>query len=456
MKEVNLMKRPRAKQEISASHTLFSHETLPKLRELRGDQVKLDALEELLQSHGDQLLENQRLVLGRTLGLEPGGPETLVLVARDLGVSKERIYAIFKGGLKRLRTLSSESKTPLETAPPQGTGYALNLYQGDSTERAVRLAHTSPKDLRHEAVQACQQRSGDRLWALTDAYLTLHGGKGAKVSERTRINYRRGVLDLLADWENESLIRPSRDAGVVWVRRLEEKPVRHPQTGEVKLEADGEIKTLSPATVQIKLAAARALYKALRWAGATQAAPFENVKVTKDPVSPWEKRGAYSPSEIERLLSAAEGPDEVMILLGAHAGLRIAEISALRWNDIDWQASELVVRKGKGGKTGRVALTRRLKTALAGLDRTAETNAFVLPYRAYRARERFKRICLHSGVTYEGKAVHGLRHGAGTRLHKQFNDLARVAQHLRQANLETARRYAKMNDREIHEGIEEW
>ena len=455
MKEFDLMKQPRVEQEAS---TLFSHEKLPNLRELRGDQVWLDALETLLQAYGDQLLENQRLVLKRTLGLETGGPETLAAVARDLGVSKERVYAIFQGGLKRLRKLSAEAKTEAQpkTATSQDTGRTLNLYQGGPTERAVRLARTSPEDLRREAVQACQQRSGDRLWTLTDAYLTLHGGKGAKVSERTRVNYRRGVLDLLADWENENLVRPSRDAGVVWVRRLEEKPVRHPQTGEVKLEADGKIKTLSPATVQIKLAAARALYKALRWVGATQAAPFENVKVTKDPVSPWEKRGAYSPGEIEQLLSVAEGPDEVMILLGAHAGLRIAEISALRWLDIDWQASELVVRKGKGGKTGRVALTKRLKTALAGLDRTAETNAFVLPYRAYRARERFKRVCLRSGVTYEGKAVHGLRHGAGTRLHKQFNDLARVAQHLRQANLETARRYAKMNDREIHEGIEEW
>ena len=243
---------------------------------------------------------------------------------------------------------------------------------------------------------------------------------------------------------------------MVWVRGLEQKPVVHQHTGEPKLDTDGSIKTLSPATVQVKLAAARTFYKALRWTGATQATPFADVKVAKDPVAPWEKRGAYSVEDVERLLEVAEDVDTVMILLGAHAGLRIAEISALRWNDIDWGGGELVVRKGKGGKTARVALTKRLRRALLELPRDADPNAPVLPYRAYRARERFQRVCLQAGVSYEGKAVHGLRHGAGTRVYKQFNDLARVAQHLRQANLETARRYAKMADREIHEGIEEW
>ena len=129
-----------------------------------------------------------------------------------------------------------------------------------------------------------------------DAYLTLHGSKGSRVSDRTRENYQRGLRDLLQGLGARELAAARRgDAGVVWVRQLEQRPVVQWQTGEPKRGAGGGLQTLSPATVQVKLAAARTLYKALRWAGATQAAPFENVKVAKDPVPPWEKRGAYNP-----------------------------------------------------------------------------------------------------------------------------------------------------------------
>ena len=442
---------------LQAFRALYKGGQLPKLSELRNEPERLETLGVLLEAFPESLLERQLEVLKRTLGLDGATPQSLTEVADALSVSKERVYAIVKQALKRLYKAAAEAGLEPEGADETlGNSADLQLYQGDPTERATRLARTSQEDLRREAVAACQNRDSNKLWALTDAYLTLHGGKGSKVSERTRENYRRGVLDLLSDWEHENFIRPSRDAGVVWVRGLEQKPVVHQHTGEPKLEPDGGVKTLSPATVQVKLAAARTFYKALRWAGATQATPFADVKVAKDPVAPWEKRGAYSVEDIEKLLEVAEDADEVLILLGAHAGLRIAEISALRWNDVDWGAGELIVRKGKGGKTGRVALTKRLKQALLSLPRDADPNSHVLPYRAYRARERFQRLCLQAGVTYDGRAVHGLRHGAGTRLYKQFNDLARVAQHLRQANLETARRYAKMADRKIHEGIEEW
>ena len=312
--------------------------------------------------------------------------------------------------------------------------------------------------MRRLAVGSAQARDAVALWELTDACLTLHGAKGAAVSDRTRDSYRRGISDLLQDWAGENLLRPGRDAGVVWVRRLETKVIHDAVTGEPKRDpVSGGPRVLSPATVQAKLAAARALYKALRWAGATNSNPFENVRAAKDPVPAWEKRGAYTPEEIEALLEVAEGPDQIVVLLGAHAGLRIAEMAALRWPDLDWRTKELVVRKGKGGKTARVAMTRRLRETLRYCPRdAADLNGFVLPFRAYRARERFQKLCLVAGVEYQGKEVHGLRHGAGTRTYMQFRDLGRVAQHLRQASVDTARRYAKMADKVIGEGIEEW
>ncbi len=453
---------PEQKDQLElALKSVYPDADTPTLSELRNHPARLASLKHLLQVLGDRLTERQQQVLVRTLGLQRTTAETLEQVSRDLGVTRERVRAIGKQALNNLKKAALaaglQKKTTLEQ-PSNAPGLNLALYQGNATDRAVRWASLPSDDLRRLAITAAQARDAEALWNLTDAYLTLHGAKGSAASERTRDSYRKGICDLLADWPGENLLRPARDAGVVWVRQLETKIVRNTLTGQPKRDAvSGGPRVLSPATVQAKLAAARSLYKALRWAGATTANPFENVRVAKDPVPAWEKRGAYTPEEVEALLGVAEGPDTVMVLLGAHAGLRIAEMSALKWPDIDWRSKELVVRQGKGGKTARVAMTKRLRETLRECPRdAADLNGFVLPYRAYRARERFQKLCLLSGVEYKGKEVHGLRHGAGTRTYVQFKDLGRVAQHLRQASVDTARRYAKMADKVVGEGIEDW
>jgi integrase len=60
--------------------------------------------------------------------------------------------------------------------------------------------------------------------------------------------------------------------------------------------------------------------------------------------------GFHDFCEYERLLAAAEkkGPDtEVMILLGGDAGLRLGEIVALEWTDIDLHARQLTVQRSE-------------------------------------------------------------------------------------------------------------
>jgi integrase/recombinase XerC len=74
---------------------------------------------------------------------------------------------------------------------------------------------------------------------------------------------------------------------VLWVRELEAK--------------------FKPATVRVKLAAARALYAALRWSGATTADPFSDAKPGKDLTPAWEKREAYSLHEVQWLTKVADG-----------------------------------------------------------------------------------------------------------------------------------------------------
>lgn len=126
-------------------------------------------------------------------------------------------------------------------------------------ERAQTFASMSEDDLKRFAAEACRDRKVAALWELTEAHLTLHGSSGARVSSHTLSTYRYGALELLRDWQDENLLRPSRNAGVLWVRELE---ARHAAVG----------------TVRSRLSGAKALYAALRWSGATSAAPFTDVR----------------------------------------------------------------------------------------------------------------------------------------------------------------------------------
>jgi integrase/recombinase XerC len=64
------------------------------------------------------------------------------------------------------------------------------------------------------------------------------------------------------------------------------------------------------------------------------------------------------------MLDEASLVDQVLVLLGARAGLRLAEALALTWSAIDTTAGELRVIAGKGGRDRAVPITADLAEAL--------------------------------------------------------------------------------------------
>jgi integrase/recombinase XerC len=303
---------------------------------------------------------------------------------------------------------------------------------GDLLSRTRDLATLTEEELRRFAAQAARDRDAEALWALTEAHLTLHGAAGANVSVHTLTAYRIGVRGLLEAWQGENLLRPRKNAGVLWVRELE-----------------GRFK---PATVGVKLAAAKALYAALRWSGATEISPFTDVKPARDKTPAWAKRDAYSYVELEWLLRCAEGTNLLIVLLGAHAGLRVSEMTALRWEHVDLLNAVLTVYEGKGKKTAWVALSQTLSEAL---EAAGQREGFVLPCRASQSvYERVESLCRRAKVRFKG--VHALRHSSGTRLHEETGDIVLVADHLRHSSLDTARGYAKSNNTRVRKAVGGW
>ena len=310
-------------------------------------------------------------------------------------------------------------------------------------QRTRDLAIMSEDELRRFASEAARDRDGAALWALTEAHLTLHGSSGSRVSAHTLSAYRHAIAELLKDWSGENLLRPSRNAGVLWVRELEGRtPVK------------GKNATMTSAPARVYLSAAKALYAALRWSGATDAAPFADVKVAVDKTSAWEKRDAYTQTEVLWLERVSEGATLLIILLGAHAGLRVSEMTALQWDDVNLSDGVMRVVAGKGGKTARVYLTKTLAEALEAVPLEQRTG-YVLPCRSRQAvYQRLEAACRQARIKFKG--VHALRHASGTRLREDTGDLALVADHLRHSSLDTARGYAKANNLQLKKALGEW
>jgi integrase len=309
-------------------------------------------------------------------------------------------------------------------------------YTGDTLSRSRHWTDLSEGELRRLTVAACRDQDEEILWSLTEAYFTTYGASGAKASRHTLRSYRQGLRVFLnhAGTRAVNLLHPARDLGPSFLRER---------------EAAGK----SPGTVKLELAAVRLLYRALRWAGATTDDPFSDARPARDATAPWDKRQPYSEGEFQTLLTAAIPETRALLLLGAHAGLRVSELLALVWSDLDFGARVVRVRSGKGGKARRAVMSETLAQALRVLGPGhAEQQLFSISDVA--ARKRLKVLCLKTGVPY--RAVHALRHYSGTKLYRISHDLEAVARHLGHSTLETTRIYAKWSDESLKNSVGQW
>ena len=225
----------------------------------------------------------------------------------------------------------------------------LERYHPEPELAKVELTRRLEDDeLRRVAVRAANERDAAALWTLARAYLEDSTDKGA-LSRLTFKSYRHGVRLFVEANVHENLLRPSRRLGSRYRAWLKETPFR--------IDEDGTRRFRSPSTVNKTLAAARVLYRALHWAGATDATPFASVKGVRDPVPAWEKVQPYPQEDLEGLREVVSDPaDRVALLLGAHAGLRASEAAGLEWRMVNLSTRRLQVTD-KGGYVDSVSLS---------------------------------------------------------------------------------------------------
>ncbi|NOY43101.1 MAG: site-specific integrase [Planctomycetes bacterium] len=113
----------------------------------------------------------------------------------------------------------------------------------------------------------------------------------------------------------------------------------------------------------------RNLFKFLLWSGKTNKNLAESIPRIAQP-QPANTPRYLPPEDVQRLINAARSDDDIgrrnyaMLLLMARLGLRSTEVVAIRLDDINWRAGEILVR-GKGKLHDRMPLPADVGESLA-------------------------------------------------------------------------------------------
>ena len=341
----------------------------------------------------------------------------------------------------------------------------LDVYRSALGDRTRGWLALHPDERRRRAVEACAQKDAGTLWSLTEAHLGLYGASGILVSPHTLSAYRTGVTQYVLYAQERAL------------------NVLHPSLDDAQAYALHLLERRKIATVRGKVAAAAALYKALRWAGATDVTPFSGVRVPKDHEHPLTKNPPYSPAVLRRVfgrvdeaLPLARGRERTrllsartLLLILAHTGLRIQEALDLAWADVHLDEDEpfITVRSGKGRKSRDVGLSDRLTTALRSYRalprRRSHAAAMVLPFRTRAAAANLLRpLFERDEVDASGRPVsdwrgcHAFRKATGTRLYEALGDFAAVAEVLGHADINVTRSYVRISGGRAGKVMRDW
>jgi len=303
-------------------------------------------------------------------------------------------------------------------------------YKSEDLVEQVERWASMARDVRmRRAAAASRDINREELFDLLTAWLRLYGRRGADTSENTISTYKRGA-EVFLKWCDLNGIKP---------HKVQENEARR-----FLAWLNGR----SPATRQTYMAGAKALLRALRWAGLPVADAFAGLRIV-DPVPPAEKARPYDDEELADMLEAATVRERALILLAADCGLRVGEIANLTWKDLDLRRRELRV-VGKGGKIATVAMTTRAVEALRALPRSRRGSVFGVSKR--RLEQIVNDCAKRAGVRPRGP--HALRHTCGTRLYARTRDLLAVRRHLRHSSTRTSEVYAHLNGNTYREAVD--
>ncbi len=213
--------------------------------------------------------------------------------------------------------------------------------------------------------------------------------------------------------------------------------------------------TQAPSTQTKALVLMHGIFQRARKVWALPGNPVADVE--KPPLTRSGDIEVFSPEEVWALVRAAlSAQDAAIFLTAAFTGLRMGELLALRWRDVDFAGSVIRVRASyyaghltapKSGKVRAVPMAPDVGSALAALGRREfwtddDDLAFVGEAGGYldgsALRRRYKDALVRASL--RPLRFHDLRHTFGTRMIAKA-DIRRVQEWMGHADIQTTMRY---------------
>lgn len=185
--------------------------------------------------------------------------------------------------------------------------------------------------------------------------------------------------------------------------------------------------------------------------------PLRKLKPPKVDVPPIE--GATA-AEIQALLTTCDKSfsgirDRAIILTLLDTGVRVSELLALNWSDIDLTGGTVIVRKGKGGKFRTVFAGRLARQALRqyARSRTDDNPAVFVTIHGERLtynglREILRRRARQAGLSGV-PSPHDFRRACALTLLRNGADVISVSRLLGHASLEVTKRYLAQTESDL-------
>jgi site-specific recombinase XerD len=164
----------------------------------------------------------------------------------------------------------------------------------------------------------------------------------------------------------------------------------------------------------------------------------------------------FSPNEVVRLIAAARGLKQRVLLMTAYsAGLRVSELVNLKIKDIDAERMMIRVERGKGGKDRYTILSKNLLTELRLYWKRYRPSIWLFPNRAKNgplstneAWHIYNQAKKRAGLK-KGRGIHTLRACFATHLLEAGVDLRTIQLLMGHSSLLATQRYLRLQQQTL-------
>lgn len=160
----------------------------------------------------------------------------------------------------------------------------------------------------------------------------------------------------------------------------------------------------------------------------------------------------FSDKEVSLFMDKAQAKDDMtmynFLFIFLNTGLRLTELRYLKWEDVDFVAKQLIVKKSKSHNFRVIPLMSDLENHLFQLKRQSMVNQVYLFEKSLGEAQtenfyyrRFNRLVVSLNIK---GCIHSLRHTFASRLVQRGVSLYHVQQLLGHSTIKTTERYARL------------